>query len=218
MTTRDADRLPPHTEAGALAWYLNGSLPMAEQRTVAAHLATCDQCRAELAVLQTLRTNVRTALDSEPGPALRVRQRVLRDIQDAGMAADSRGVLARLAEWLRRPLVPRWAATAALLLIVVQAGVLVGTMSGRQQPATGITTRALTSAATRLTIRFQPMATEGQIRALLLSLGARLVGGPSADGAYVVELTGSDPGLIGQKLSALRTRQDLVLSIAIAPP
>ena len=218
MTTRDADPLPPHTEAGALAWYLSGRLPAVDQRAVAAHLASCEQCRAELAALQALRTDMRAALDSEPGPALRVRQSVLRNIHAAGMAAESRGVLARWTEWLRRPLVPRWAATAALLLIVVQAGMLLGTMSGRQQPAAVITTRALTSTATRLTIRFHPMATELQIRALLLSLGGHLVGGPDADGAYVVELAGADPGLIGQKLSALSAHQDVVLSIAIAPP
>jgi anti-sigma factor RsiW len=218
MTTRDADALPPHAEATALAWYISGQLPAAEQRAVVAHLATCDQCRTELAALEALRTDMRTALDSEPGPGLHVRQSVLRNIHAAGVTADSRGVLARWTEWLRRPSVPRWAATAALLLIVVQAGMLLGTLSGRQQPAVVITTRALASAPTRLVIQFHPMATEAQIRALLLSLGGHLVGGPGADGAYVVELTGSDPGLIGQQLSALRARQDLVLSIAIAPP
>ena len=63
-----------------------------------------------------------------------------------------------VAAWLRAPVVPRWAPAAALLLIVIQGAA------------------------------FNPLALAAQMRELLDALGARIVDGPAATGAYVIEL------------------------------
>ncbi len=225
MTSRE--QLPPetHAEAAALPWYVAGVLTESEHRAIEVHLANCAQCRAELVAVTQLRTGVHAALAAEPGPSpaarlqvmARIRSTVPNTPQSQNTQASS-GFLAQLAEWLRAPVVPRWAPAAALLLVVIQGGLLLRNNPQGVQPTPAVTTRGLSTQPTRLRLVFKPQAQEAQIRELLVSLGARIVDGPGPAGAYLVELPAADPAALGQKISAARARSDILQSLELAPP
>ena len=102
-------------ERERLSAYLDGELPVAERAEVAAHLATCSQCRSVLAEMEALDKRARELpLDAPPGyfdtlPG-RVRDRI------EGLSPTRRTAPART----RRTLPTwTWAAAAALILGVV---------------------------------------------------------------------------------------------------
>ena len=225
MTTRE--QLPPgtHAESAALAWYAAGLLTESERGTVEAHLSGCAQCRAELASVTQLRADVRTALAAEPGPSPAARLQVMARIRSIvpdklqlRQAPVSTGFRVQLSDWLRAPVVPRWAPAAALVLVVIQGGLLLRSSPSVVQPNPVVTTRGLATQPMRLSIVFKPLTSAAQIRELLSSLGARMVDGPRANGAYLVELSAADPALLGAKISAARERTDVLQSLELAAP
>lgn len=225
MTPRE--QLPPetHAEAAALPWYAAGVLTESEHRAIEVHLASCAQCRAELDSVTRLRTEVRAALATEPGPSLAARSQVMARIQSAvpnklqsRKTQANPGFVTQLADWLRAPVVPRWAPAAALVLVVVQGALLLWNKPQDVQPSPAVTTRGLSTQSTRLSLVFKPQAQEAQIRELLVSLGARIVDGPGPAGAYLVELPAADPATLGQKIGAARARSDILQSLELAPP
>jgi anti-sigma factor RsiW len=225
MTARE--QLPPgtHAEAAALPWYAAGVLTESEHRAIEAHLAGCAQCRAELDSLTQLRTGVHAALAAEPGPSPAVRLQVMARIRSAApnkihapKPASSTGFLAQLTDWLRAPVVPRWAPAAALLLVVIQGGLLLRNTPQDARLVPVVTSRGLATQPTRLSVVFRPEASAAQIRNLLGSLDARIVDGPGPAGVYLVELPATDPAVLGQKIRAARTRTDVLQSLELAPP
>lgn len=225
MTTREQLPQDTHAEAAALPWYAAGVLTESEHRAIEVHLASCAQCRAELDSVTQLRTGVHAALAAEPGPSPAARLQVMARIRPtASDRPQSRksptipGFMAQLTDWLRAPVVPRWAPVAALVLVVVQGGLLLRNDPQDAQPTPAVTTRGLSAQPTRLSLVFKPQAREAQIRELLVSLGARIVDGPSPAGGYMVELPAADPAALGQKISAARERSDILQSLELAPP
>ncbi len=225
MTPRE--QLPPetHAEAAALPWYAAGVLTESEHRAIETHLASCAQCRAELDSVTELRTEVHAALAAEPSPSPAARSQVMARIRSATpnklqsqKTPANRGFVAQLADWLRAPVVPRWAPAAALVLVVIQGGLLLRNNPQDVQPTPAVTTRGLSAQPTRLRLVFKPQAQEAQIRELLVSLGARIVDGPGPAGEYLVELPAADLAALGQKISAARTRSDILQSLELAPP
>ena len=63
---------PLHPTATLLPWYLTGTLKESERQAVDEHLASCVDCRAELAHLTRLRIPMKTAFAEETTPELRV--------------------------------------------------------------------------------------------------------------------------------------------------
>lgn len=225
MTSHEQLPAGTHVEAAALPWYAAGVLTESERHDIAAHLAGCPQCRAELVAITQLRTDVREVLAAEPGPSTAARLQVLARIRSAApdklqsqKAPASPGFLAQLTDWLRAPVAPRWAPAAALVLVVIQGGLLLRTSPQDVRPVADVTARSLPSQPTRLSLVFKTETREGQIRELLGSLGARIVDGPGPTGVYLVELAAADPVVIGQKISAARARIDILQSLELAPP
>jgi anti-sigma factor RsiW len=217
MSKPDENLPRPHEQANSLAWYAAGTLSERERREVENHLEICAECRAELASIQVLRRDLRGAYDAEPGPSSRVKNTVLERIRASSAEPVTRIDTFRRRElspppgeggkrgWSRPLKVPQWASAAALLLIVVQAGFLLRSNFERAPGEGGVTTRALPTQTTRLRAVFDPQASALQIRQVLDSLGARIVDGPSSEGAYVVELPPGDPKTLAAKLKAARS-------------
>ena len=214
MASSDMHEPDVHPVALVLPWYVTGTLSEHERREADEHLAACASCRAELAGLQALHSQVREACDDQPAPdtlrAAKARIRQARRVR-------STGSLAAAASALRALFSPTWVPAAALGLILVQFGLLVW-MTQRTPVSGELISRGIPSAATRLQLVFQPTATEQEIRRLLLEARARLVGGPSREGAYIVEIPTSDRARIEQKLDALKGHPDVVRSAERAPP
>jgi Arc/MetJ family transcription regulator len=154
-----------------------------------------------------LRAAVHRALDTEPGPSERVESDVFARIAASQRRPDHRdrpagGRWERIAEWLRAPLIPRWAQVAAIALIVVESGLLLRGLAPNQ---VDITARAVAPVATRLRVTFESTTTEAQIRSLLVELQGRITDGPNSKGEYVVEVSNPDPKAVAAALGASRS-------------
>ncbi|MBU3078113.1 zf-HC2 domain-containing protein [Sphingomonas quercus] len=166
-----------------LPWYANGSLDGAEAARVAAHLAGCAGCRAELDAEHRLKRVV-AALPSDPR---------------AGWAALRARVAAGEAP---RPRRPGW-------LIAAQAAALIAATAIAFRPAaidTAPAYHALGSArqgdAGNVIVLFRPEARETEMRAALRAADARLVGGPTAANAYLLSVAAAERGRAVARLQA----------------
>ncbi|HEV7715173.1 MAG TPA: zf-HC2 domain-containing protein [Steroidobacteraceae bacterium] len=208
MTGPDPHEPEVHAVALLLPWYVTGTLNEHERRQADEHLATCASCRAELEELQVMRSQVREVSADQPVPEMlgAVKARIRPDAPPVSKPPSS-----SVADFLRALFAPNWVPTAAVLLILVQSGALVW-MNQRARPGDEVMSRGLASPATRVGIVFQPTAAEQDIRRMLVEARARIVAGPSADGAYIIELPTRDPERVEQKLAALRGHADVVRS------
>ena len=227
----------PHV---AIDEYVTGALSPDEQRAVEAHIFECDECRAELEATRRLHARLQAALDDEPGPSERVRRDVFAQIaarpqaSSAGVAAPDVANVAgapgapggrageptnvvRPSRWSRAPSLPRWAQLAAVVLIVVQAALLIRPLTEPAVPPDQVVPRGVGQAALHLRVVFNPAATDAQIRDVLRTLGARVVDGPSASGAYRLELQGADPKTVAAAIAAARAQQDVLQSVDATP-
>lgn len=183
-----------HMEAQQLLpWLANGTLREPALSRMHAHLEACADCRAELALLHTLRAT---------GPA-------------ATPHFDVDGALARLLPQLDIPApAPRtwrdllaandnvWlrAGMAAQCCVIVGLGILLA----RAPAALEGNFRALAAGPgvrTGMVVSFQPETPERELRRILHASGARVVGGPTATGAWLIDTDGA-PVTVAARLRA----------------
>lgn len=156
-----------------LAWYVNGTLTAKEHHDVAQHLETCVRCQREIALLQTIRVQIKT--DKPDAPGAFGLNRLMRDIHRKETTP------AHKRNWWQPGL------AAAAIIIVIQGIVLLNLF---HQPAPITPLGEPSTQAVVLQVRFSPNATEQQIRDLLQKIHGTLVGGPGALGVYRVQLAG----------------------------
>ena len=176
-----------------LPWYLTGRLETVEHDAVETHLAQCPECRAELETerqWQLLQPGHGAQVDVEDGWA-RMRARLGGDTPPRPVAVPVTTPRRRSwlpPAWKTGPLLPArtWAAPALLSVALVAAigftlrpAAVVGDYHVLSAPA---------EAGATAVVRFQPDATEAQIRHNLADSGARMVDGPTITDAYVVRL------------------------------
>ena len=167
-----------------LPWLANGTLAGAERQEVEAHVATCERCRRELAWLESLRSSV-AELESAQAPGEFGLNRLLRDIRRRPQYAERR-------RWLAPEL-------AASLAVVALQGVMLAHFWTRSDNIAPLGREMLD--ADVLQIRFEPRATEADIRDALQAIGASLIDGPGALGIYRVRL---EPGVSGKSMEVSR--------------
>ncbi len=189
-----------------LPWHVNGTLGGSERASVVAHLEGCLTCRRELELLQALQSALRAPVSD-------------RRCEDA-----LRRLHARMAT--RTIGSPPWAAAAVLALVVG----LVSTLSDNTEASvawlrnTGLSMMSQSHVAdssagsVRAHLVFYDNITERQLRALLLSVGAVLIEGPTPQGVYTVAFTSTvDPQEIGRVLSELRHSRRVVYAEPLLP-
>lgn len=159
----------PEIEA-LLPWYLNGTLAAEERAQVEAYLAERPEAAEELALLQRMRSEVRAQQPGGPG--------------ELGL----RRLLKSVRAERREPARWRWAAAAAVLVVLVQSGIIAQLYQRDEafRPLSG------PAAGDLYQIRFHPDATEAALRELLLDADAVIVDGPSASGIYRLRLLGAE--------------------------
>ena len=207
-----------HPAAALLPWYVTGTLKESERRTVDEHLATCQECRAELETLVKLRAPLRTAWAEEPMPILHVKQSVMAQVQADRAShhvlhstASDGGAGNALEQWFRNLFAPRWIPALASVLLIGQLALLLW-MSGPQlapHPDT-VTTRGIPSASVRVTLVFHESAPEARIRGVIQDLNGRLVDGPTTEGAYTVEVPVAESAALDTRITRLRQQPDLI--------
>jgi anti-sigma factor RsiW len=187
-----------------LAWYAAGTLAPAERAAVERLLAESPAARAELEWLRAIRRDLPATL-TLPGGDLgqaRLMQRI---------ALDRAGP--KVVELPRRPERPRWFAPAFALaasMLLAQAAV-VGYLFHERDAALAPLSGTPAASGDLLQVVFKPDAAERDIRGLLTSVDAELVGGPGALGVYTIRVPA---GRADAAAAALRGRADLVESVA----
>ncbi len=202
-----------HPAALLLPWSVNGQLSAAERREIEEHLAACPGCQAELASLTALRADIHEMAEQAPGPSVNVRRRVMSQVR---ARTERVGVLEQLAAAARFLLRPKWAPALVMLVIVGQMGALL--WLERQPSSPPVISRGLPSRAVRLRIYFNPDAQQRMVQSAIRDIGGRVIDGPAADGAYIVELASAPPSVISAKLQGLRARPDIVTRFELASP
>jgi len=186
-----------HTIAEVLPWYVNATLSDEERRSVEHHLATCAVCQREVALLQQIAVVLHAG---SPVPSNDLYDRTVARVQPNGWR--------RLFQSMRQlvtpvPMYARIALVAQLTIIVTLAAVLAprgvfSTLSeDPRHPAPGV----------QVQVVFSPGATADQIQAVLTSLKARIIDGPTPLGIYSVEIplgTGATVSSADEALRKLR--------------
>jgi hypothetical protein len=210
----------PHERIQALLpWFVTDRLEATERAEVDAHLSGCPDCRAEERLERRLGAEVAAMpMDVEQSWA-RLRARLERP--SASQGRGSGGGLAAAWRDLGRNLRggPPWmgwamAAQAAAMVL------LLGLNLPHARPGPAVDTRyhALAAALPRGTgnvvVMFRPDTSEQDLRAALLAGQARLVDGPTAAGAYVLNVPETRRA---GALTALRRRAGVVMAEPIDP-
>jgi anti-sigma factor RsiW len=206
-----------HEEAQELLpWLANGSLAGTELERVQAHLQTCADCRTELALLHTLRAvGPGAAPPGDPEAALarllpQLDAPVPLPVQPA-VAPLLQGWRARLAandrSWLR-------AAVALQLCVIAGLGAMLARPSASPDAQAGAyrLLGAGEGARSSLVVTFRPDTPERELRRIVLAGGARVVGGPTATGAWLLD-TGDAPDAV---LARLRAEPAVTLAETLA--
>ena len=200
-----------HEEAQELLpWLANGSLAGTELERVQAHLQTCAACRTELALLHTLRAAGPGDVPlGDPDAAL---ARLLPQLDEpasappalapaqAGPAPVLPGWRARLAandrSWLR-------VAVALQLCVIAVLGAMLARPSASPDAQAGAyrLLGAGDGARSSLVVSFRPETPERELRRIVLAGGARVVGGPTATGAWLLD-TADAPDAVLARLRA----------------
>lgn len=184
-----------------LPWYANDTLDAEERARVERHLAQCEDCRAELAVLRAMRAELKS-LDAAQAPGELGRARLLRE--------------ARKVRRKPRPWLPA-ALAASVAVIALQAALLLSLWpsEGRYAPL-----GPEPSAEVVVQVRFAPEATEREMRAALQAVGGTIVDGPGALGVYRVRfdaLNPEDNERIRAAIEALRAAAPAVAHVEREP-
>jgi hypothetical protein len=202
-----------------LPWYVNGQLDAAEQARVEGHLHDCALCQAELKVQRQLDTEIkRLPINVEEGWS-QMRKRLeaedrprrspwawLSALAAGGRPGSLGGMLAggrnRGGGWAAAP---GWAMAGGLGL--VSAALLLTYAQPERYHA--LSSAPTAAAAGNVLVMFRPETREKDMRAALQDSGARLVDGPTAAGAYVLQVPVAGRA---DALARLRARAEIELA------
>ena len=181
-----------------LPWRVNGTLEPGEAALFEAHLAECDECREDLAAnlaLRRLYSDLPAERDPPPPAVLGDRQARPGQVSWALLR---RGIGSG---WGRAAQLAVAAAAAVALVVVVTPSPREGEYGLLGTDDAGPTGNAI--------VLFSPDTAERDLRAALDAVGARLVDGPTASGAYVVQVSADGRA---EALERLRDLPQVVLA------
>ncbi len=180
---------PDHQHAAELLpWFVNGSLSPIERVIVERHVGECLGCRQEIDNLRALQAAI--ARDDSDAAATQAFRRLQPRIERASFGMNAARLLPALVDqWLATPVWLRGAVIAQLALIAILAVALIE-RAETQYYHTLSTPAASVNARGGLTVVFAAGSAEQDIRDVLARLHARIVDGPTPEGAYTVAFTG----------------------------
>jgi hypothetical protein len=215
-----------HREAqDALPWLANGTLGGTELERVQSHVETCALCRADLAVLRTVHAagpgtdldwdperalgcllpQLDTPLPAQAAPAAQTRQtpQALPDLSPGLLQRWRTRLAANDRTWLRAAVALQFCAIAVLAVLLARLSA---------QPDTANDYHVLGAAgangAARVVVTFRPDTPERELRRIVRTSGAHIVGGPTVTDAWLV---GAD-GRLAPVLARLRAEPAVTLA------
>ncbi|WP_242126361.1 zf-HC2 domain-containing protein [Sphingobium sp. Sx8-8] len=197
-----------------LPWYVNGQLDASDAAAVEAHLCQCDACRAALDEEARLKKEI-AALPVHADLGWEKLQRRLApdlmDLQDDVRRPEKQPRFHQAWRNMARPAVLGAFAGAQIMLLAV-AVLAFRPMADRAEY------RSLGAPAARpggnAIVMFRPDAVEQDMRLALDHAGARIVEGPTAAGAYVLNIS---PDRRDAALRDLQERSFILLAQPIEP-
>lgn len=200
-----------------LPWYVSGQLDASELARFEPHLQACARCQAELKVQRQLETEIkRLPIDVEQGWS-QMRRRLEQDaartrrparsawawLQPAGARANGRG-------WGSGFATGPGLAMAGMAMIASVAVLFTYAPPARYHALSA----AAAPSAGNVLVMFRPDTRERDMRDALAAHGARLVDGPTAAGAYVLQVPAAHRA---EALARLRARADVELAEPVDP-
>ena len=203
-----------------LPWYVTGKLEASERAEVENALKHFPELRAQLELIQaeianTVKLNEAMAMP-RAGATERFMGLVQKDMQRPApvKSAPFKGLLEWLALQLAGP--PRWAVTAAVLAIVVQAALISALVVERQESGFHTAGGGKTlSEVTLVLARFSDGVTMAVLTERLAALGIAIVDGPKAGALFTLRV-GPDHMPASErdkKIAALKANADFVVFV-----
>lgn len=182
-----------------LPWYVNGTLSDSEKTEVERHIGQCEQCRAEIKMLQIIRDVAKQSIEQTP-PVELGWKRLAQDIKKEKSFLGKR-------VWLRPAL------AAAIAVIVLQSGLLAffitkpDTVQPLGQAEPGVV----------LQLRFAPQTREQDMRKLLQKIDADFISGPGALDIYRVRINvdEDDQAAINKIIQQLVHNRTMIRHVAL---
>ena len=197
-----------HDQINALLpWYVTDRLDEEDRARVEAHLAGCQTCQADLAAERRLKALIHDTAETGDAEAGLAALMARIDAEPRAEQAPVRPTIAQ--QWRSSPGWIRLAVAAQLLLLVGGAAGFGLAMQPRAAPQYHALGAAPAPRPGNVIVVFRPDASESEIRRALRTGHARLVDGPTAADAYVLNVAG------GERETALRTlRADKAVVVA----
>jgi hypothetical protein len=225
MTTRNPiENSERRAISELLPWYAAGTLSAADTARVEAALAADATLRDELEIVRDDQDASLTLAEASPRPSARVLDALMKRVEaePAKFAHVAARAKASFADWLGDKLsllAPRtlaYAAGAAALALVVQAGVIGSAFIGSpplfQTASHGPSGAGVSSSGTFVLVGFNAEATAGDMTRLLDQVRGTIIDGPRPGGFYRVRV--GAPGMsqadLDQVIQTLRGQQGIV--------
>jgi len=175
----------PHDEAEALLpWYATGQLDAHDRAIVEDHLQSCLQCKQQLFLERRLVDEFGTLVPQVENGWARLRGSIVVPAQSR--RAPLLQPLADLWRAATRPPVMGLVAAQAVFLLI--AGTAFLSLERPQAPQYHALSSGAAPAQANMIVMFEGNTTEQQMRGALNLSGASLVGGPTAAGAYLLNV------------------------------
>jgi len=181
-----------------LPWHAAGTLSRRDAQKVEHALADDATLATQYATVQQDLVETIGLNESLGAPSARAMQKLMADIEADTVTARRAQKSFNFGAWLSdkmssfSPRTLAWSATAAVLAVVLQAGLLAGMFVNERQgglfSTASVQSEQVISDGTYAVIRFAPQATFGEITKLLENYKITLVDGPKGDGLYEVRL------------------------------
>jgi anti-sigma-K factor RskA len=175
-----------------LPWYVTGRLDLAERALVEEHLKECAECRGDLASERALAAAI-AAQPAETSPAWEaLAARIDAPRHDpAPPRRRTRDAFAGVRRAASGPQTLRWVVAAQFAALLVLGASVVTPSQPAPYRVLGDETAPRSG---NVLAMFRPQTTEARFRHALQASGARLVDGPTAANAYVLEVPGGEGG------------------------
>ncbi len=192
-----------------LPWFMNGTLESAEHARIEAQLTGCQECQSELEFERHLAVELSGLSDGAERGWSRVRRRLRLEGRrsDTSTPHDVMNPAPRTGgRWMG------WAIAAQFILLLLASAALILPL---EQPARYQTLESAPPVETgNMVVIFRPDTTEAELRQMLNTSNARLVGGPTVAGAYMLQVPKANRQAA---LSVLRESPTIVLAEPIDP-
>jgi anti-sigma factor RsiW len=207
-----------------LPWYAAGTLNAADTRRVAAAISHDPELARRLEDIREEAAETRALNEAIPAPSRASADKFFAALEEE-TANNPRIYKPKftLSSWLTekmseaRPRTLAFAAAAAIAVIALQAGLIVGNVVDTRPGYQTATAPEAVAAGPQILANFAPTATVADIEALLNEVGGTIIEGPHAGGLYRIRIAeGTDQAGIDRAIATLRAKPEIVRFVAPA--